>query len=192
MDYSPWGRKELDMTEQLSTAQHSTYVLLLLLLLSRFSRVWLLATPWTAGHQAPPSMELSRQEHWSGVPLPSPYILQNDYILLTYVKGFPENSAGKESACNEGDPGSILGLGRSPGEGIDYPLQYSWASLVTQTIKNLLAMWETWVWTLSWEDPLEESTATHSSILAWRIPMVRGSWQDTVRGVAKSQTWLRD
>ena len=55
MDYSPWGHKELDMTEQLSTAQHSTYVLLLLLL-SRFSCVQLLATPWTVGHQAPLSM----------------------------------------------------------------------------------------------------------------------------------------
>ena len=55
------------------------------------------------------------------------------------------NSVGKESACNAGDPGSIPGLGRSAGEEIDYPLQYSWASLVAQLVKNLLAMWETWV-----------------------------------------------
>ena len=54
---------------------------------------------------------------------------------------FPGGSAGEESACNEGDPG----LGRSPGEGISYLLQYSWASLVVQTIKNLPAVWETWV-----------------------------------------------
>ena len=61
-------------------------------------------------------------------------------------------------------------LGRSPGEGHGYPLQYSWASLVAQTVKNMPAMWETWVRSLGWEDPLEKGTAIHSSILAWRIP----------------------
>ena len=60
--------------------------------------------------------------------------------------------------------------GGSPGEGIGDPLQYAWASLVAQTVKNLPAMWETWVLSLSWEDPLEKETATHSSILVWRIP----------------------
>ena len=84
--------------------------------------------------------------------------------------GFPCGSAGKESTCNVGDPGSIPGSGISTGEGIDYPLQYSWASLVTQLVKNLPAMWETWVQSLGWEDPLEEGMATHSSILVWRIP----------------------
>jgi len=64
----------------------------------------------------------------------------------------------------------IPGLGRSPGEGVGYPLQYSWASLVTQLVKNLPAMWETWVQSLGWGDPLEKGKATHSSILAWRIP----------------------
>ena len=64
----------------------------------------------------------------------------------------------------------IPGLGRSSGEGIGYPLQYSWASLVAQLVKNLPAMWETWVQSLGWEDPLEKGTATHFSILAWRIP----------------------
>ena len=64
----------------------------------------------------------------------------------------------------------IPGFGRSPGEGIGYPLQYSWASLVAQKIKNLPAMQESWVQSLGWEDPLEKGTATHSSILAWRIP----------------------
>ena len=54
-------------------------------------------------------------------------------------------SVGKESACNAGDPGSIPGSGRSTGEGINYPLQYSWAALVAQLIKNPPAMWETWV-----------------------------------------------
>ena len=61
------------------------------------------------------------------------------------MEGFLGSSAGKESACNAGDSSSIPGLGRSPGEGIGYPLQYSWASLVTQMIKNLPAMVETWV-----------------------------------------------
>ena len=58
---------------------------------------------------------------------------------------------------------------RSIGEGIAYPLQYSWASLVTQLVKNLLAMRETWVPSLGWEDPLEKEKAAHSSILARRI-----------------------
>ena len=60
-------------------------------------------------------------------------------------EGFPDSSVGKESACNAGDPDSIAGSGRSPGEGIGYPLQYSWASLVVQLVKNPPAMWETWV-----------------------------------------------
>ena len=68
--------------------------------------------------------------------------------------GFPDSSVGKEFACNAGDPGSIPGLGRSPGEGVGYPLQYSWASLVAQLVKNLPAVWETWVRFLGWEDPL--------------------------------------
>ena len=80
--------------------------------------------------------------------------------------GFPGSSAGKESACNAGDPSSVPGSGKSPGEGIGDPLQYSWASLVAQTVKNLPVMWETWVQSLDWEDPLEEGMATHSSILA--------------------------
>ena len=64
----------------------------------------------------------------------------------------------------------ILGLGRSAGEGIGYPLQYFWASLVAQLVKNLPAMQKTWVLSLGWEDPLEKGKANHSSILAWRIP----------------------
>ena len=61
-------------------------------------------------------------------------------------------------------------MGRSAAEGIGYPLQHSWASLVAQMVKNLSAMWETWVRSLGWEDPLEKGITTHSSILAWRIP----------------------
>ena len=64
----------------------------------------------------------------------------------------------------------IPGLERSSGEGIGYPLQYFWASLVAQLVKNLPAVWETWVRSLGWEDPLEKGKTTHSRILAWRVP----------------------
>ena len=80
--------------------------------------------------------------------------------------GCPDSSVGKESACNAG---SIPGSGRPPGEEIGYPLQYSWSSLVAQLLKNLPAVWETWVRSLAWENPLEKGKSTHSSILAWRI-----------------------
>ena len=89
-------------------------------------------------------------------------------------QGFPGSSAGKESASNAGEPGLIPGLGRSPVEGIGYPLQCSWASLVAQMVKNLPAMRETRVRSLGWEGPLEEGMAAHSSILAWRIPWTEG------------------
>ena len=71
---------------------------------------------------------------------------------------------------NPGDPSSIPGSEKSPGEGIGYPLQFSWASLMAQLVKNLFAMQETWVQSLGWEDHLEKGKATHSSIPAWRIP----------------------
>ena len=64
------------------------------------------------------------------------------------------------------------------------------ASLVAQEVKNPQDVRKTWVQSLGWEDPLEEGMATHSSILAWRIPMDRGAWQTTIHGVAKSQTRL--
>ena len=67
-----------------------------------------------------------------------------------------------------------------------------WASLVFQIVKNPPAMLKTWVWSLIWEDALEEGMATHSSILAWEIPLVRGAWLATIHGVAESQTWLSD
>ena len=80
------------------------------------------------------------------------------------VKNLPANTGDIR------DAGSIPGSGRSPGEGIDCPLWYSWASLVAQMVKNPPTMQETWVQSLGWEDPLEEGTATHFSILAWKIP----------------------
>ena len=87
-----------------------------------------------------------------------------------YILDFSGSSAGKESARNTGDSSSIPESGRSPGERIGYPLQFSWASLVAQLVKNPPTMWETWVRSLGWEEPLEKGKATHSSILAWRIP----------------------
>ena len=111
------------------------------------------------------------------------------FVLLSYIyllRGFPSSSAGKESTCNAWDPGS-LGW-----EGICYPLQYSWASLAAQMVKNPPAMWETWVRALGWQAPLKEGMATHSCILAWRIPMDRGTCSAIVQRGKKSQTRLRD
>ena len=94
--------------------------------------------------------------------------VEHDFVCLwpsVYLRwGFPDSSVGKESACKAEDLGLIPGSGRSAGEGIGYPLQYSWASLVAQLVKNLPAMWETWVQSLDWEDPLEKGMATHSRI----------------------------
>ena len=97
---------------------------------------------------------------------------KSNIILLHFwnILGFSDHSVGKEFACNGGDPSSIPESERSAEEGIGYPLQYSQASLVAQLVKNPPAMQETWGWSLDWEDPLEKWKATHSSILAWRIP----------------------
>ena len=140
-------------------------------------------------------------------------------------------SAGKKSACNAGDPGSVPGwgrcrgerlsfqyswaftwnagdlgwilrLGKLPGEGKNYPLQYEclriclgnviahliWDFPGSSTVKNLPAMWENWVRSLAQEYPLEKSMATHSSILAWKIPSEE--WWATVYGFAKRWTQL--
>ena len=99
------------------------------------------------------------------------YVGADLLIRKAYLQtlGFPGSSAGKESTSKVGDLSSIPGLGRFLGEGIGYPLQYSWASLVVQIVKNPPAMQEAWVWYLGWEDHLEESMTTHCSILAWRI-----------------------
>ena len=85
-------------------------------------------------------------------------------------EGFPGGSVVKHPPASARDPGSIPGSGRSAGEVIGYPLQYSWASLMAQLVKNPPAMQETWVRSWGWDDPLEKGKATHSSILAWRIP----------------------
>ena len=126
----------------------------------------------TAAHQAPLSTGFSRQEYWSGLPLPSPIYLSVCVCMCVCV-------------CV--DPSWIPGLGRSPGEWIGYPLQYSWASLVTQLVKNPPAMQETWVRSLGWEDALWKGTATHSSYSGLENLM-----DCTVLGVTKSWTRLSD
>ena len=80
-----------------------------------------------------------------------------------------DTSVGKESARKAEDPSSIPGLGRSSGQGIGYPFQYYWASLVAQLVKNSPTMRGTWVQSLGWQDPLKKGITTHSSILAWKI-----------------------
>ena len=100
-------------------------------------------------------------------------------------KGFPDSSVGKESACHAGDPGQIPGLGRAAGEGIGYPLQYSWASLVTQLVKNPPALWETQVLSLGWEDPLEKGKLP--TPVFW--PGVYSGMDFIVHGIAKSRTF---
>ena len=97
------------------------------------------------------------------------YICKQTFFILKNLFLCHPSSRGIISPCNVGDPGLIPGSGRSPGE-IGYPLQYSWASLVAQLVKNPPAVWEIWVQSLGWEDPLQKGKATHSSILAWRIP----------------------
>ena len=78
------------------------------------------------------------------------YLFEN---YPTYLKGFLDSSVGKESTCNAGHPGLIPESRKFTGEGKGYPFQYSWASLVAQLVKNLPAMWETWIQSLGWEDP---------------------------------------
>ena len=108
------------------------------------------------------------------------------------VLGFPQSSVGKELACNAGDPGSILGLGRSTGEGIGYPPQYSWVSLVAQLVKNLPAMQETWIQSLGWEDPLEEGHGNSLQYSGLENSPDRGPGRLQVHGVAQSRTRLSD
>ena len=130
-------------------------------------------SPW--GHKESDTTERLHYSHYkvNFTILGDSFKRIKDRIYLPLIPdylGFPDSSVGKESACSAGDPGSIPGLERSFGEGIGYPLQYSWASLVAQLVKNPPAMQESWVQSLVWEDPLKKGKATYSSIVAWRIP----------------------
>ena len=123
-----------------SSADHPC--LSLLLLLSRFSRVQLCVTPWTAAYQAPPSMGFSRQQYWSGVPLPSPMPFSGVWEIHWHIL-----------LCS-----------------VVIKTRVSQVVLVVKIHLPMQETWEMWVWSLGWEGPLEKGTATHSSILAWRIP----------------------
>ena len=100
-------------------------------------------------------------------------------------KGFPGSSAGKESICNAGDSSLIPGMGRSSGERIGYPLQYSWVSLVAQLVENLPSVWETWVWLLGWGRSPGEGTG-----YPLQYSGLENSMDCIVHGVTKSQTLL--
>ena len=108
---------------------------------------------------------------------------------INILNGFPHSSVGKESAYNAGDPGSIPGWGRSTGGGIGYPLQYSWASLVAQMVKNLPAMQETWVQSLGSGTSSGEGNGNPLQYSCLENSMDREAWQTTVHGVPKSRTW---
>ena len=111
------------------------------------------------------SMQGDASTQWLLIQIKS-FSLHEIYFEVVSTDGFHGISAGKESTCKARDLALIPQSGRSPGEGIGYPLQYSWASLEAQMVKNVPAMWGTWVQFLGWEDTLEKGKATHSSILA--------------------------
>ena len=110
-------------------------------------------------------------------------IQYNSIECLLLCNDFPGSSVGKESTCNAGEPSSFPGSGRSPGEGVGYPLQHAWASLVAQMVKNASAMWETWVLSLGWEDPLEKGNG-----YPLQCSGLENSMNCIVHGVAKSRT----
>ena len=103
-------------------------------------------------------------------PVTLPNLWKRKLGKIKWFTRLPDSSVGKESVYSAEDPGFIPGLKISHGEGIGYHLQYSWASLVDQLVKNLPAMQETCVLSLSQGDPLEKGLATHYSILAWSTP----------------------
>ena len=153
----------------------------------------LFAIPWYVACQASPPMGFSRKEYWSGLPFPSPSDLPDpgiepgsptfwaDSLLSEPAENPLKWSEWIDSSVKK--PYYVIFL---------HEFIFIWASLVAQTVKNPSATWETWVQSLSWEDPLEEGMATHSSILAWRIPMDRGACQATVHGVANMGSVRQD
>ena len=132
-------------------------------------------------HQDESCLGLSICTFWVPVPMGS--------FLFGTQLGFPGSSAGEESACNAGDPGSIPGLGRSSGEGIGYPFQYLGLPCGSDGKEFACNAGSLGLIPGLGRSP-GGSMETHSSILAWRIPMDGGAWWATVRGVGKSQTRL--
>ena len=99
--------------------------------------------------------------------------------------GFPGSSIGKEFTCHAGDPGLIPWFGRSVGEGIGYPLQYSWVSLVAQLVKNPPTIWETWAQSLGWEESPGEGKG-----YSLQYSGLENAMDCIVHGVTKSQIEL--
>ena len=155
-----------------------------------FSHILLFATLWTVACQASVSMGIlqARILEWVVMLSSRGSSQPRDQPCIFYVscigRWIPGSSWGKESAYNAGDPGSIPGSGRSAGKGIGYPPEYSWASLVSQLVKNPPAMRETWVGKIPWRRRWQPTPV----FLAWRIPMDRVAWRAIVHGVAKSRT----
>ena len=110
-----------------------------------------------------------------------------NYNGPTAIRGFTGSSVGKESTCSAGDPSLIAGSGRSTGEGIGYSLQYSWASLVAQLVKNLPSMQETWVQSLGLEDSPGEGNG-----YPLQYSGLENSMDCIVHGVIKGRTGLSD
>ena len=129
--------------------------------LSCFSPVWLFETLWTVALQSPLSMGFSRQEYWSGSPLPSPGDLPDTEFKRVF-SATPVLKADSLPLSHQGSPNHNIVL-------VKLNCHNVWVSLVAQMVKNLPAMKETWIQSLGWEDPLEEGMATYSSILVWRI-----------------------
>ena len=132
--------------------------------------------------QAPQSMGFSRQQYWSGLLFPALGDLLNPEIEprspTLQADSLSSEPIGKHICkhclqCKR--PQFDSWVWKTPWRRDRLPRQYSWASLVAQSVRNPPAIWETWVWSLGWEDSLEEGMATHSSILASRIPMDRGA-----------------
>ena len=120
----------------------------------------------------------------------APKLYENVFLQVgvsRYVLVFPGTSAGKESGCNVEDSGLIPGLGRSPGEEIGYPFQYSWASLVDQ-VKNPPAMWKTWVRSLGWEDSPGGGHGNPLQYSCLENPHRQRGLVATVHGVTKGRT----
>ena len=152
-----------------------------------------------AAHQAPP-LGFSRQEHWSGLPFPSPMHESEKWKWSRSVMSNSLQSTNILIKTKMSYMTQVSFFGNLHFWAMSWVckrwlisdhLMNCWASLVAQTVKNLPAMQETWVQSLGREDPLEEGMANHPSILAWRIPMNRGSWWATVHGVTKSLTQLK-
>ena len=144
---------------------------------------------WNMDRRAPVALQDSRTHWvWCKINVGIPREFPGTPVVR---RSFPSSSAGKESSCNAGDPSSSPGSGRSTGEGIGYPLQYSWASLVVQLVKNPPATWETRVWSLSWENSLEEASQPSPVFLPVDSPLTEEpGWLQPVGLQRTRHVWM--